>query len=127
MTAPDDLTARARRLVAAATPGPWAVEGPDDDLWVMNAGRSYSVAMLGSRAVADEVDANAALIAAAPTLIADLADEVDRLRAERDRLHEEAVGIMRARADHHPFVDSTVWALIEGVAAARLIDGEAPT
>lgn len=104
----------AQALLDAATPGPWAIEGPDVDLWVMDAGRSYSIAMLGSRAVDDEVDGNAELIAAAPRLAA----EVVRLRRELDARTDPELAARLRRASAHG-----ICRVVDLSTAARLLGG----
>lgn len=86
-----DPVARARALLAAATPGPFEIErvheGYADGAWdvlgpiVRGDGKS-------SRAVLCQagVEADAVLIAASPELLAELADEVERMRAADMRL-----------------------------------------
>jgi hypothetical protein len=76
----DDIVSRARELMAAATPGPW----------FLSRRRRERVCCGDPAANAHEIaDAarspscgDAALIAAAPGLLAALADEVERLRGE---------------------------------------------
>lgn len=101
MTAPDTPTQRARRLLAAATPGPWKKDrGTWDPLNNTTDVLIWPKKLTGltvdeialvitswvGASVADrkQARANAALIAAAPTLLADLADENDRLRERLD-------------------------------------------
>ena len=72
------ITERARVLMAAATSTPWTYARlergwPDDDYDVWAGGRPIGRA---------DIEADAALIAAAPTLLAALCDESDALRAE---------------------------------------------
>lgn len=83
-TSPDPV-AEARELLAAATPGPWQFEESgnsecgDGCCWEWWGNR-----VLGGDSIVVEYDglceADADLIAAAPTLLAALADEVERLR-----------------------------------------------
>ncbi len=80
---PAALVARAKELVSEATPGPWSwddafVYGPDP--W------NVVIADCGETVTAR--DENAALIAAAPTLIADLASALEAALADRARLRE---------------------------------------
>jgi hypothetical protein len=128
VTAPD-TTERARALLANATPGEWVIEAdpnPKDpcDIFVVDAGDAV-VAMID---VGEHQLADAELIAAAPTLIADLADEVDRLSAELDRYVQLTTDIDAVRqcwhADKGPNWTANV---IESLRHSRLIDREEPT
>lgn len=86
MTAPDDPTERARRLLDAATPGPWEWDGRDlcnryDT--VIEPTVECSHYCYGGTPRLGLNDADAALIAAAPDLahtVIHLAAEVERLR-----------------------------------------------
>ncbi len=79
-----DTAARARALLDAATPGPWDQVGATVEKEV-DAGWCVVVADC------DKVP-DAALIAAAPTLITDLLAEVDRLNAECRQLGTKMTG-----------------------------------
>ena len=73
-----DAATRARELLESATPGPWEVQG-DYGIWSEAAGvwvMQDDCPPGGTLGCGD-----AELIAAAPTLLAELADEVNRLRA----------------------------------------------
>ena len=72
MRAMSDAVTRARELLAVATPGPWVADGLGGNIDAP----SGLVAEVLSWS-----DADAELIAAAPTLLAELADEVERLWA----------------------------------------------
>lgn len=80
-----EAVARARELLAAATPRPWEVRNRDcgDVDVVKDHERVEHICTVG-----DELDsgalADAELIAAAPTLLAELVAEVERLRARLD-------------------------------------------
>jgi hypothetical protein len=75
---PDDVVTRARALLAAATPGPWRVDDPP-----VNGG--HFVVGDGHDMVAETCpEHDAALIAAAPTLLAELADLVAKLQSDMD-------------------------------------------
>ncbi len=73
---------RARKLLAAATPGPWDAEyhqTTPHKWW----GISYEEGEITDRIFTNE-EANAALIAAAPTLIEELCRELEAAREERE-------------------------------------------
>ena len=74
----DDPVTRARALLAAATPGPWRVE-PDDGV-VIEDNTARMLARVFGPGSHPWVRANAALIAAAPELLAELCDEIERPR-----------------------------------------------
>lgn len=95
---------RARELLEAATPGPWRLK-PDEgsycevcneDQWqeayTVCHGRTTDIG-IAVVMVDDKQDANAALIAAAPQLLADLLAEVGRLERERDGLRRKLVAL----------------------------------
>lgn len=70
-----DAAARARELLAKATPGSWEVSSVPPIIRAWGPWGAY-------HPVTDDMrTADAELIAAAPTLLAELADEVERLRA----------------------------------------------
>jgi hypothetical protein len=80
-----DVVARARESLARATAGPWAVYCPR--------GNRYHVKTLKGGYILEHLDphdirrgADAELIAAAPILLAQLCEEVERLRREVDWL-----------------------------------------
>jgi hypothetical protein len=82
----EEAVARAKALLANATPGPWAVRVSQDDHGrpcddVISKGNGN----INVCSECDETTGDAALIAAAPTLIAELVAEVERLRAEPGR------------------------------------------
>lgn len=70
-----DAATRARELLDKATPGPWVADGLEGNLDAPS-GRVAEVILWG--------EPDAELIAAAPTLLAELADEVERLQAKVD-------------------------------------------
>lgn len=92
-----DPVDEARRLLAAATRGPWRADSegcvisddPDDE--------DYDTQIAGVHDSEFVGRPNAALIASAPTLLAALCDEVERLRAVRDAADalDEALGEAR--------------------------------
>lgn len=80
-----DIVERARRLLADATPGPWAVAEWNrtnvlPEPWALDKLSPDERGPFAIQACATEADA--ALIAAAPTLLAGLVVEVERLRVE---------------------------------------------
>lgn len=82
-----DAVARARELLAKATPGPWWLLNEYAEPWE-EGGEWHVYGRVGNRIprVVDNSEdqltwADAELIAAAPTLLAELAAEVDRLQA----------------------------------------------
>lgn len=88
----NDLT-RIKKQLAAASPGPWEwaefnIEDPDQyDCYLMRVdgdGIQWSIYEGGAPVCANELEnrANLQLIAAAPTVIAALVAEIERLRAE---------------------------------------------
>jgi len=102
MSEPEDVVARSRRLREAATPGPWKVEW--DDRPYARDGFSWSTFAIGpthgitqyridnpdvhDRAVSLR-NADAALIAATPTLLSELEAEAERLRGRLAEAKEE--------------------------------------
>jgi hypothetical protein len=97
----DDIVSRARELMAAATPGPW----------FLSRRRRERVCCGDPAANAHEIaDAarspscgDAALIAAAPGLLAALADEVERLRADNARLRGLVTRVANAMTEDELF------------------------
>jgi hypothetical protein len=96
---PNSIADRARQLLAAATPGPWHCFTDDSagkdqlELWCDYDDGSWQEGMEPPFHLdpftydpTPMERATAELIAAAPPLIADLADENERLTAERDDL-----------------------------------------
>lgn len=84
-----DLTDRAEQLLAGITPGPWAWVH-DGDVLTSNSGKVLGGVWYNDNSAgifAD--DADAAFIAAAPTLVADLLAEVKRLVNEVDERQGE--------------------------------------
>lgn len=77
-----DAVTHARELLAKATPGPWEVRIRDSgDVEVVKDHEHIEwICSVGDEAERAAI-ADAELIAAAPTLLAELADEVNRLRA----------------------------------------------
>jgi hypothetical protein len=99
-----ELVDRVRGLLKAATPGPWRYDGMEyvfgsDDFMISDSGwpdpprgavqqiRGHGAEVSGHRPEGSQ-DANAELIAAAPTLLAQQADALDRLAADNARLRE---------------------------------------
>lgn len=75
-----ELTERARKLLERITPGPWVRDGR---LVTAEAG---PVVMVGVRMSNDTPpEADAEFIAASPSLIRDLIEEVERLERDRDQ------------------------------------------
>jgi hypothetical protein len=104
----DDLAAEARQLLDAATPGPWASTGGGFAQPAIVYAPGYEV-IEGEGAAriamcefldAPERRADAALIAAAPRLIAALLDERDAERAARERAEAEARQLREAIRAH---------------------------
>ena len=87
-----DILKRAAEAIEDVTPGPWAV----CDRWNVS-GPKYEV-MNGSIMVRDdaESDANARFIAAARTLIPDMAAAIAERDAELKRLRETAKALLEA-------------------------------
>jgi hypothetical protein len=84
-----------RRRVAAATAGPWASEGGDDNSYAVHA-RGVVIAKLhGSSAGKKRTAANAALIAHAPDDLIYLLWRLDEIEARAGRL-EDSVNRMCA-------------------------------
>jgi hypothetical protein len=104
----DELFAEARRLLDAATPGPWASTGGGFAQPAIVYAPGYEV-IEGEGAAriamcefldAPERRADAALIAAAPRLIAALLDERDAERVARERAEAEARQLREAIRAH---------------------------
>jgi hypothetical protein len=104
----DELAAEARQLLDAATPGPWASTGGGFAQPAIVYAPGYEV-IEGEGAAriamcefldAPERRADAALIAAAPRLIAALLDERDAERAARERAEAEARQLREAIRAH---------------------------
>jgi hypothetical protein len=107
-----DIVERARALLAAATPGPWTAYRCDGVDEIGEPGQSSCgirspawTDQWGADIVSDTnrdecchmmTLADAELIAAAPTLIAELVEEVERLRANKNDLKRG----LRLRAQH---------------------------
>jgi hypothetical protein len=90
---PDHVdTAEARRLANAATPGPWRVSmsGVSIKSWDDVRPVVGSIFCDGKIAGSKRTHDDAEFIAASRALVPALADEVERLRAERDQLLSEA-------------------------------------
>uniref|UniRef100_UPI001872D5EE ead/Ea22-like family protein n=1 Tax=Pseudomonas aeruginosa TaxID=287 RepID=UPI001872D5EE len=82
--------AELRRLAEAATPGPWEYQAP---LKVLAADRTWIVLIALSHANCREDKANSRFIAANnPKTVLALLDEIDRLKAENDRLRQGMKG-----------------------------------
>jgi hypothetical protein len=83
------LTTKARAALEGTTPGPWT---HDAQLRRTNvrAGGIYLAECDCDAINASEMVANAAFIAAAPSLVRELCEEVERLRAERDAMRQAA-------------------------------------
>jgi hypothetical protein len=92
-----DPIEEARALLAKATPGPWAI-GVDRD-------RVYCSGDTIAETYTQDRYANAAIIAAAPRLLAALADECERLRAERDARPEISPELAAAFLDDNDTPD----------------------
>lgn len=89
MTAPDAARlADWRALAEAATPGPWAWRVTEDRHWAEVTPPPDDRDGPVARSLADD---DAAFIAAARDAVPALLDEVERLRAERDRAVRDAL------------------------------------
>ena len=126
-----ETVAELRRLLDAATPGPWMVGDEGDDVAVIvDEGDEFSsIQIAADLHQGDDGLTDARLIAAAvnalPALL-DAAEERDALRAERDAL---AAKVERVRALHRPegrhnFCGTCAYAPWP-CATYRALDGEA--
>lgn len=88
-----DAVTRARELLDKATPGPWVADGLGGNLDAPS-GRVAEVLSWS--------DADAELIAAAPTLLAELADEVDLMQGEVQRMRPFAIAACECPNDDDP-------------------------
>lgn len=81
-----DLVQQARELLAGITPGPWVAEysGEQGNCVIPADAQSTREAVCVTRLYRQQADAQ--FIAAAPRLVAELADEVERLRAREDKV-----------------------------------------
>jgi hypothetical protein len=136
----DELVTQARQALEGTTPGPWQSDILCN-VWGQAAQRHGKVANLSARPQsdsydiipADEVEANARFIAAAPTLVAAMADRIEALTSEvgelqevfdfQWRAHMRAVEMWRTANPGNDLVlpDSaklTVW-MLEQLEAAR--------
>lgn len=155
MSERDDVTERAKRLLDAATPGPWEVRiGPGDVTAEIGAHEPLMVSEWFRRRDRKQAIYDAELVAAAPTLIADLVAEVERLR-ERGSFavcidtgpdlwvwgtHEAVTEVQDIKAERDKLRAELDAAQLRSIEArnpgidmdevrrirARLIDGEAP-
>lgn len=108
-----DIVTEARRLLDAATPGPWGLD--DERLHVI---KDYPAPFI-CRVLDEPSDANAAFIAAAPRLVTELVAEVERLREALDqRTDPELAARLRERADGWKANPDDL------LAAARLLGGD---
>ena len=110
---------RARALLAAATPGPWFRPEPNRDIGGVVqcridgdvrqvAAASGDAPMVGDGSPVELQRANAALVAAAPTLIATLCDEADAASAERAALRAVVCIDCGGTGGKRPNVGSTI-------------------
>lgn len=105
-TDPAALVARATELLTKATPGPWHTDPTCGDEIVIN-GDGVLVAdcciFLGSEETREgENDSNSALIAAAPTLIADLASALEAALARIEQAEMTIAALTAGRASAPP-------------------------
>jgi len=90
-------TQKLRELLAKATPGPWALN--DDD--------TISLASGEKTAWRQAHRANCALIVAAVNALPELLNEVERLRAEMDRMREALEKISERHVPDQPAADGS--------------------
>lgn len=100
-----DLVDRARALMEKATPGPWRnPEGYEFEVYAGEHGIAEFYMPRGRAWTSTQSEANAALCAAAPTLLRDLADRVRELEGKASQgITAEALAI----AGHQAFMDLT--------------------
>ncbi len=100
--------------LAGHTPGSWNLTSSLDGLVQNIAANGEHIARVagGSR---ERVEANARLIAAAPTLLA----ERDALLAQRDALEAEKAKLVAALAEYRGFVGNTGWTCRDNRERAR--------
>lgn len=105
MSNPEEI----KRLLAAATPGPW-YQNPFTPINVQDRHGLTVCSMAGARASGGddfqaELEANAELIAKAPTLIAELIEQVERLEKVAEAAEDAAfyleTGFMRCPSCGH--------------------------
>jgi len=101
-----------RARLAAAAPGPWREEDPAL-LFSHRFGGRYIVG-----GVEDYHPTDVALIANAPADLADLCDEVERLKAEREELRAAIYRHMHATPYPGTAADTLLWAHLTNPAAA---------
>ena len=104
MTSPTDVVQRARQaLDGIETEGRWHTDG--DGVWAEGRGnvymggeRDYIATAEGGFVTGEFLEGDARFIAAAPDLVRDLADEVERLEADRDTGFRQRMGEHKLRA-----------------------------
>lgn len=98
----DGVAAKLRQALEDTTPGPWTrycLEEPDSKEWIINETTGLELAYLGDVFDNDEqAEATAALIAAAPVLLAQAADRIEQLEAENERLRGITLSEVEAEA-----------------------------
>ena len=85
----DARLAEIRERWAKATPGPWAHDRPPGEVYALSDGSEIIADVYGGPD--GRLEPNSAAIAAAPTDIADLLAEVERLRLEFEALADVAI------------------------------------
>ena len=83
-------TARSRALLANITPGDWAYQciGDKNAVFSIHKTATDTASLIGiGRFFEPNAEDNAAFIAAAPDMVRDLCDEVERLEAELSRIN----------------------------------------
>lgn len=121
----NDITTRARALLAAATPGPWHTDawyGNDDGGWAAIGPHHMATEDEGyddapESPAYDRAMADAALIAAAPELVAALCDEVASAERRAKEAEAQAAAIRKAFDDrggvHTYYVGDHGWGYYE--------------
>jgi len=105
-------TQKLRELLAKATPGPWEghglpYRGMDDPVITSQGGMYICQLTYDQQSITQEhdVDADAALIVAAINALPELLNEVEMLRAERDRMREALARIAKPQYGYQSIVE----------------------